>query len=159
MIDHILREKLHILGYKLVKNENGKPFLEFEKASSTPIFLSVTHTKKAYFIAFCDQNVGIDAELISRETNYAPILMKFPELERLKIENTKDFLIHWTIKESAIKWLGGALTRDIKRLSFTNQTLTFCGLELPVSLYQKEFLGHFITVCSDKERDWEFISL
>lgn len=159
ILDRILKEKLNITDYKIVKSDTGKPFLELNNPLLAQIFISITHTKSAYFIAISNQNVGIDAEEKNRTPNYLPILEKFSKSEREEIKTTKDFLIHWTVKESVIKWLGGTLSQDLKRLSYTNKKLTLCGLELPVAIYQKEFFSHFLTVCSEKDVEWEIVSL
>ncbi len=159
MIELILREKFKIVDFQIVKNENGKPFLSFSDFAANPLFLSVSHTSEKYFVAFSNQNVGIDAEISSRKPNYLPIIAKFPLEEREEILSTKDFLRHWTAKESAVKWLGGSLSRDLKRLAFCRGKLAFGGLDLPVFLTQKEFSGHIVTVCHERADDWEFIIL
>lgn len=88
---------------EIVKSETGKPFL-----ARTPFFFSVTHTREVCFIAVSDENVGIDAELLSREIDYVPILSKFSAAEKAEIRSREDFLRHWTAKESVVKWLGGS---------------------------------------------------
>lgn len=159
MIEHILRENFKIVHFQIIKNENGKPFLSFSDSAANPLFLSVSHTSQKYFVAFSEQNVGIDAESSSREPNYLPIIAKFPGEEREEILSAKDFLKHWTAKESAVKWLGGSLAHDLKRLSFFRGKLTFSGLDLPVCLTQKEFAGHIVSICHERADDWEFIIL
>ena len=157
MLNAVLRSQLNISDYTIVKNENGKPFLSFFDSSLPQIFISITHTTEYYFIAFCDENVGIDAEPSDRKPNYLPVLSKFSVEEREEIKNTNDFLKYWTIKESAIKWLGGSIAVDLKKLVFTKGKLLYKNIELPVKIVQKEIFSHIVSVCAENTNDWEFI--
>ena len=147
MIETVLRSYFNLFDYKIVKDGNGKPFLEFVNKDNR-LFISVTHTNDYYFIAFCNENVGIDAEKIDRTPNYSSILSKFPIEEREQIATSVDFLKFWTTKESAIKWLGGTIAHDLKNISYLNGKLSYRGLELPVRIFQTEFLAHIVCVCS-----------
>lgn len=157
-IDRILKQRFHIQDYILYKNENGKPFLTIPNEAS-PLFLSVTHTKSEYFIAFSSQNVGIDAEKLDRTVDYLPILKKFPLAEREEISTSLDFLRHWTAKESTIKWLGGSIAKDFNRLLYCNEEIFLNGLKLPVSITQKEILGHIVSVCQESPCEWSFAQI
>lgn len=159
MLNYVLRSQLNISDYTIVKNENGKPFVSFFDSSLPRLFISITHTLEYYFIAFCDQNVGIDAEPSDRKPNYLPVLSKFSVEEREEIKNTDDFLKHWTIKESAIKWLGGSIAVDLKKLTFIKGKLLYKNIELPVKIVQKEIFSHIVSVCAENIGDWDFISL
>ena len=112
MIRKVFFEHYRIRDAVISRSETGKPFLE-----NTPLFFSVTHTKETRFIAVSDENIGIDAELISREIDYRPILSRFPFDEREEIKGKEDFLRHWTAIESTVKWLGGSLAADLKKFS------------------------------------------
>ena len=156
-LSFILREKLNIVNFEIEKNENGKPFLILPSNSSYfPLFFSVTHTKENYFIAISNENVGIDAELLNRAPNYLPILSKFSQAERDEIQNTQDFLKFWTIKESAIKWLGGSIAYDLQKLSYEKGLLKYKELELPLKITQIEVDSHVLTVCSATEQNWHY---
>jgi phosphopantetheinyl transferase len=149
LLKKILNDHFSIFEYSIFKNENGKPFL---KISSYPkqLFFSVSHTSCAYFIAICNENVGIDAEPVSRTPNYSPILQKFPQTEREEILSVADFLKHWTVKESTIKWLGGSIANDLKKLGYIDKKLTLDGLDLPIYVKQIELFGHFICITKEK---------
>lgn len=152
----ILSKHFGIEGVKISRSESGKPYLD----GKTKLFFSVTHTKEKLFIGFCDENIGIDAELINRKIDYMPILRRFPIAERDEILSSQDFLRHWTVKESAVKWLDGTLARDLDKLSFIQGVLRYKNLELPIQITTTVFEGHILSVCS--ERDFsspEFIPL
>ena len=144
----ILREHFCIQNANITRNENGKPYLE---STDERLFFSLSHTKDKLFIAFCDENVGVDAERLDRATNYLPILHKFPTEERKEIKTKEDFLLHWTVKESAIKWLGGTLAKDLSKLCYCNNTLSYNGLDIPVYVTTRFLNGHVLTVCSERD--------
>ena len=151
MLKRILNERFSIFEYEIFKNENGKPFLRLENATSAAsLFFSVSHTKSAYFIAISDKNIGIDAEKCSRITHYASILRKFPEPEQSIVENDTDFLRLWTAKESTIKWLGGTIAKDLGKLGYLNGQVTFNGLELPLHITQMQLFEHIVSVCTEE---------
>ncbi len=145
---HILRQHFHITDGKIAKTENGKPYLE---NSNYPLFFSLSHTKSKLFIAFCDENVGVDAEEQSREISLPLLLKRFPSAEQREIASSRNFLRHWTAKESAVKWLGSTLAQDLKKLSFLNNRLYYGELELPVRITTLSIEGHILSVCSEKD--------
>ena len=112
---------------------------------------ALSYFKNALFIAFCDENVGLDAEKNNRTVNYLPIIRKSPENEREKIKNTQDFLRLFTAKESGIKWLGGKLSRDFSALLFMDGKLSYKDVSLPVQITLREYNGFYLTVCSEKD--------
>ncbi len=147
-IVHILKEYFGIANPTIDKTENGKPYL---KTPTKRLFFSLSHTKTHLFIAFSDENVGIDAEKTDREVAYAPLLKKFPFDERETIGSTEDFLRHWTVKEAAVKWLGGTLAHDLKKLRFLNGRLFYEQLELPVCATTLRIADCFVSVCSERD--------
>ena len=130
--------------------------MRLENSSLPPLFFSISHTKTAYFIAVSDENIGIDGEEISRKTNYAPILEKFHAHERNLIKTDEDFLTFWTAKESIIKWLGGAISKDLKKVCYVNNKVTYNGLELPLYVTQIKLYDHVLSVCSEKAEKPQF---
>ena len=131
----------------IVRNENGKKYLA---ESEQRLFFSVSHTENLLFIAISNENVGLDAERIDRTIVYEPIVKKFPQEERKEILSTQDFLQHWTAKEAAVKWLGGALAHDLYKLSFIGGTLYYKQAALPqVSFLQME--EHLLAVCGERD--------
>ncbi len=155
-VKKILKEHFKILSPSIARTENGKPYLQNTNKS---LFFSVSHTKERLFIAFSKENVGVDAEPLSRVPNY-PLLMKnLPSVEREEISSAKDFLKHWTAKEAAVKWFGGTLAHDLKKLSFVANRLYYDGLELPVTITVKEVDGHILSICTEKEYSFEYCTI
>lgn len=153
----ILSEFYGIRNAVILRTENGKPYLE--NAEHGPFF-SVSHTTEKLFIAFSSANVGIDAEPLSRKTSYASVVKKFPLEEREEIACAQDFLKHWVVRESAVKYLGGTLARDLKRLSYIDGRLSYGAVELPVKIKIFTFEEHILSVCGEKDfENAEFIRL
>lgn len=145
----ILSEYFHLNGVEITKNEHGKPFLA--NASELPLFFSISHTDSRLFVAFSDENVGIDAENLDRKPDYAPIIKRFPPEERKEILSPADFLRHWVIKESAIKWLGGSLAHDLHKLRFVENRLFYGEIEIPAHLTFHSFEGYILAICSERD--------
>ena len=155
-VERILLTHFGIANAKISRTENGKPYLE----SAVNLFFSVSHTKAGLFIAFSDKNVGLDAEVFGRNVNFQSILRKFPFEERDEIACKQDFLHHWTVKESAVKWLGGTLAHDLTKLSYVGGVLCCEGLELPITVTTLHFNGHILAVCGERDfSNAEFILL
>ncbi len=144
----ILKSYFQIPDAKILRSESGKPYLD---NSTARIFFSPSHTKTGLFIAFSSENVGLDAEQIDREVHYSLLLKRFPFEERAEIISAQDFLRHWTAKESAVKWLGGTLSHDLKKIGFIKDVLSYDGLEIPVHLTFKELEGHLLAICSERD--------
>ena len=130
---------------EILRSKNGKPYVE-----NGPHF-SVSHTDKRLFIAFSDDNVGLDAEPLSREIDYTPIVKIFSMAEQLEIDSNEKFLKHWIVRESAVKYLGGSLLHDLKSLSFENNLLVYQGTPFPTPLHFLAFDGHVLCVCAKED--------
>lgn len=155
-VENILSTYFGVSTPKINRTENGKPYLENYKK----LFFSVSHTKDRLFIAFGNGSIGLDVERLDREVNYLAIIKKFPFEEREEISCKKDFLKHWTIKESAIKCLGGTLAHDLNKLSYVKGILRYEQLELPLHVSVQTFEECVIAVCSEKVfSNAEFIPL
>ena len=148
-IKEILSTHLRLPFATVEKNELGKPYLK--NVGNARLFLSVTHTADVLFIAFSDENVGVDAERLDRCVDYAPIVKKFPYEEQAEIENVTAFLHHWTAKESAIKWIGGSIAHDLSKLKFVRNKLYYGEIELPAHLAFLSKDGVLLAVCSEKD--------
>jgi 4'-phosphopantetheinyl transferase len=147
-IKRILSEYFNVKNAVIERNENGKPFLA---NGQTPLFFSVSHTGNKLFIAVSDENVGIDAESLYRNVDYLPILKRFAPEERQQIRSVEDFLRFWVAKESAVKWLGGSLAQDLRKLRYTNGRLFYGEIELPVKLVFHSFDTYLLAVCSERD--------
>lgn len=147
-VQKILSDFYQMEDVKIVKNENGKPYLD---NPPFPLFFSVAHTDDALFIALSRDNVGLDVERIDRKVNYHAIVSKFEKAEQTEILSREDFLLHWTAKESAIKWLGGTLAHDLKAISFINGNLSYKSLQLPVQACFIRLEKYLLSICSEKD--------
>ncbi len=145
-VQEILSKHFGVSDGKIARTECGKPYL-----LDSALFFSLSHTKEKLFVAFSKENVGVDAEPLSREPNIPLLLKKFPAQEREEIQSKEDFLKHWTAKEAAVKWLGGTLAHDLQKLAFIRGRLLYGELELPVFVTHLLFEGHVLSVCSEKD--------
>ena len=148
-VKRILSEYFHLKGVKISKNERGKPFLV--NGGELSLFFSVSHTENRLFIAFSDENVGIDAENLARQTDYVSVIKRFAPEERMEILSPADFLRHWVAKESAIKWLGGSIARDLHKLRFVENRLFYGEIEIPAHLVFHSFDGYILAICSERD--------
>ena len=155
-LEKILRDFYDIPAPVFFRSKTGKPYL----TENFGVYFSISHTNERLFIAVSDAEVGIDAERQNRSVDYQSILKKFPLKEREEIRNERDFIKRWTIKESAVKYLGGTLTKDLAKLCFSNNKLFFEEKELPVFITQTCLVGHFVCICSERDfANAEFIEI
>jgi len=89
----ILSDYYKIDNSEILRTENGKPYI-----NGGPYF-SVTHTKNRLYIAFSNEEIGLDAESLLRAPYYETIVQKFSKDEQAEIRSTEDFLKHWVVKE------------------------------------------------------------
>ena len=136
------------------RTKNGKPYVD-----EGPYF-SVTHTKDRLYIAFSDKEIGLDAEHLSRSSHYETIVKKFTPMEQAEIASTKDFLLHWIVKESAVKYLGGTLAKDLHKLAYINGHLTYNQQSFPTRVHILQHEDYILAVCCDCDfKNAEFIPL
>ena len=145
-IRHILTEYFGVENPRISRTETGKPYL-----IDTPLFFSVSHTDGLIFIAVSDCNVGIDAERNDRHVDYQKIIKRFPEDERALIRSSTDFLRHWTVKESAVKWLGSSLSHDLRELRYGKDGVFYKEIPLPVYISFPNFKGYMLAVCGERD--------
>lgn len=146
-IQKILREVFGVENAVISRTKTGKPYL----ADHLGIFFSVAHTDELLLIAFSDKELGIDAERLDRTVEYEPILKKIPLMEHEEIRCCQNFLKSWVVKESAVKYLGSTLAKELKTLCFSKGKLLRNGAELPVALTVKSFRGHIVAVCGNRD--------
>ena len=127
----------------ILRTKNGKPYAE-----NLPFF-SVSHTKDRLYIAFSDTEIGLDVEHLSRTPRYESVMKKFPPIEQAEIACNEDFLRHWVVKESAVKFLGGTLACDLSKLCYANGTLTYNGAPFPTGVKLIQHEEFILSVCGD----------
>ncbi len=148
MVTRILDRYFNVKNAVIARTENGKPYLHSPTLS---LHFSISHTNEKWFVAFCSENVGIDGEKSDRQVNIPLLLKRFTVEEREEIVDGREFLLHWTAKESAVKWLGETLSHTLRKLTFVKGRLRYEGLELPVEITHREIDGHILTICSERD--------
>ena len=97
---------------------------------------------------------------MSRTPRYDTIVKKFSADEQAEITSTTDFLRHWVVKESAVKYLGGTLANDLKRLRYINGSLTYNEQAFPAKITLLQHEDFLLAVCSNVDfENAEFIPL
>ena len=129
----------------ILRTKNGKPYVE------NGTYFSVTHTHDRLYIAFSDGEIGLDAEHLSRAPRYDAIVKKFSPDEQAEITSTVDFLTHWVVKESAIKYLGGTLATDLKRLDYTKGILTYNKQDFPAKITLLQHEAFLLSICGKED--------
>lgn len=126
LLDSMLKKHLSIDSYEILRNENGKPYIEKEG-----VHFSLAHTDGLVVCAISDSQIGVDCERILTKSNEE--IQKFAkrffvENEIILLENSKcpslDFYKIWTGKEATIKKLGGNMSY-IKKIDTTKENILF----------------------------------
>ena len=158
-VKRILSNVFGITTPNILRNEHGKPYLE--NCEELSLYFSVTHTKTRLYVAFCDKNVGIDAEPFQREVpHYPAIARRFAEEEQQEIHDIHDFLLHWAVKESVVKWLGSSIAHDIREIAYVNNEVHYGVFPLHVTISQHDHEGNLLCVCCETDfQNAEFIAL
>lgn len=146
-LNKLLSNVYGIQNSTLLRTKNGKPYVE-----NAPHF-SITHTNEKLFIVFSQYPIGLDAELSNRNIDYLPILKKFPYQETEEIKNLQDFLTHWIVKESLIKYFGSTLASGLKNFSFVNGQLYKGREKLSILPHLFEFEKHLLCICAEEAFD------
>ncbi|MDE6597732.1 MAG: 4'-phosphopantetheinyl transferase superfamily protein [Clostridia bacterium] len=108
-------------GYEIKRTDNGKPYIE-----GNPVFFSISHSGDDGVILICDAPCGVDLEVL-KDRKFDSYYKRLSARERAEIDgNLKVFLTNWVAKEAYIKYIGGTLAHDLKRLEYFDGTL-FCG--------------------------------
>ncbi len=150
----ILSSHYGIANASILRTEHGKPYVE-----NGPAF-SVTHTRNRMYIIVDKDTIGIDSESISRLPFYDTIVKKFAEIEQAEITSAEEFLKHWVVKESAVKYLGSTLALDLKNFTYVNGKLTYKDEAFPATLSLLTHEDYLICICGAKHyENVEFIAL
>ncbi|MDE6001674.1 MAG: 4'-phosphopantetheinyl transferase superfamily protein [Clostridia bacterium] len=103
-------------GYEIKRTDNGKPYIE-----GNPVFFSISHSGGDGVILISDTPCGVDLEII-KDRKFDSYYKRLSEREKSEIHgNAKLFLTNWVAKEAYIKYFGGTIANDLKRLEY------FCG--------------------------------
>ena len=107
-------------------------------------FISLSHCEDAIFIGWSPRKVGIDIERKDRKINFYNLMNKYylpreiKNINNFSHENQKlEFIKYWVLKEAAIKWQRGNITKDIKNWEIKNNNKKALNLSLKLSLNTK----------------------
>lgn len=123
---HLFRYMLSQNGWEeamlsLSKYADGKPFFELKGMKA---FVSFSHTKTHVFCAISEQtDIGLDAELCERNISDKLVERITSEEERDVCSALKPVQL-WTIKESAVKFLGTGLRTNLEDLTIIPKNTT-----------------------------------
>lgn len=132
---------------EILRTKNGKPYVK------GGLYFSVTHTRNRLYIIFSDHEIGLDAESLLRKPRYTSIVKKFRPAEQLEIGCSEDFLKHWIVKESAVKYMGSTLAADLSKLQYANETLTYQDKEFPAKITLLRHEEFILSVCGNRRFD------
>ena len=144
-LDTLLKAKLKY-PYEIKQTPLGKPYI-----GGNPLYISLTHSKSYGAIATDTVPVGVDLEII-RGRSHEVLIRRFPQREQTEINSERDFLIHWTARESYIKMRGETLASTFKRIEFFGGKIYLDGNGQPCSI-RHFFLdgGRILCVCTREE--------
>ncbi len=120
--------------WEFAVGDRGKPKLSGPHISQA-LYFNLTHTRGLVACALGRQEVGIDAECLSRQINPALAHRYFAPFEQNYLNEipesdvNREFLKIWTLKESYIKALGAGLSRGLDDFWFRlqpGQSPEFC---------------------------------
>ena len=133
LLASMLHNHFGITKPTVLKNENGKPYVNFDG-----VHFSISHTLGLVACVVADIPVGVDCELIkTKRTNeiekFANRFFVENEIEFLKNSHNPsfDFLKIWTGKEATIKKQGSNMAQ-VKKIDTTKENLIYS--------YEKEYI-------------------
>lgn len=139
--------------FSVARAERGKPY--FEKIPS--VHFSVSHSGDIFACAFSDEPVGIDIQEYKNRTDEAERCRKIAarffhrdEIDSLDADTVSAFYNIWTAKEAYVKLTGQGIDGDFPE---------FCIFDLDEYLFQTEFKGCLLSVCTPDFCEVEIIDL
>ncbi len=141
----ILLKQRTAMPLKILRSPNGKPYL-----AGNPLYFSLSHSGNAAVIAISENLCGVDLELICGKQHDA-VLKRFSDEERGEIKNERDFLKHWTVRESYIKMHGLSLAAKLKDLKYVGGILYDCGQKADCRIYTYDGADYIISLCVQSE--------
>ena len=151
----LLQNYFNITEYTLQKNTYGKKYILLPNGT-IPLHFSITHSKNLLAIAFYTEAIGLDAEYIRTKIPQS-ILHTFTEQEQKECTTSYNFLKNWTAKESYIKLQGKSILQELKKLSYSNQQLTYCEKLVSYHLEFQEIKNkddiYILAICTKEVTD------
>lgn len=127
----------------LKKTEHGKLYIE-----NCPVKFNITHSKDNIAIAFSQDEVGIDAEVIKTEFKARAVFGVLPK-------NAEDFAILWTKAEAIVKLNASSILLDLRKIDLSSAP-TYDGKPVSVNLYTFKEDNLVISVATSDD-GYEFV--
>lgn len=117
-------KELNLLNNQIVfeKSKNGKPLL----GDHPEFHFNISHTRNAIAIAFSNNEIGVDVELIKPvDLAIANRFFTSSEQEYITSHDNPDYAFYevWTKKESYIKYLGTGLSTPLNSFNVLDDNL------------------------------------
>ena len=137
----------------VARTERGKPYFP-----NTPsLHFSVSHSGDVFACAFSDEPVGVDIQEYKNRPDEAERCRKIAarffhrdEIDALEADTVSAFYNIWTAKEAYVKLTGQGIDGDFSE---------FCIFDLDEYLFQTEFAGCALSVCTPDFCEVEIIDL
>lgn len=137
----ILARYYNIPNAEICKTINGKPYLKKDR-----VFFNASHSKGLLALAVGKSEVGLDIESLTGKPRPA-VLNKFTSREKYEIVTTQDFYVHWTARESYIKYVAGSLAAMWRRVEFYGKRIYFLNKPAETNILQFTLDGYSFSVC------------
>lgn len=157
MVRHFYSQKLDFnpVDIDFEYNEHQKPLLK----NSGEEYFNISHSGDYVVVAFSDQPVGIDIEVMKKDRrNIAERFFTPCEITDMNEAGSEEYQIKyfyqlWTLKESYMKAIGDGLTMSLSSFSFAKNEE---GFYLSKSKYGAEWFFHsqewngnaYLSICS-----------
>ena len=145
-IKFVLRKYYNILNPTICKTINGKPYIKGVK-----IHFNLSHSKGLTALAVGKKQVGFDCENLAGKARPA-VLNKFSEREKAEIHSTSDFYVHWTARESYIKFLGETLAACWRKVEYVDGKIYFRGEDAHINILRFVTENTAFSVCGDYQK-------
>ena len=152
LLNHALKSVFPELKapHEIYADDLGKIYFK-----SLPLKFSLSHSGNIAVCAISDENVGIDVEAeIKYKAKISERFFSAGEIQRLRVACDKDaeFGRIWTAKESALKYLGLGLSRDLSSVELINEdTIRLSPENTSLKVMYKDLSGVHISVCTAGE--------
>ena len=124
LLSHMLYENFSIPDPNILRNENGKPYIE-----NDGVHFSLSHTTGLAVCAVADTPIGVDCERISAKSpeeiqKFAKRFFVENEIKLLESGDFSplDFFRVWTAKEATVKKRGTNMS-EVKKIDTTKENI------------------------------------
>ena len=151
--EYCLRTGCSVGDFTVARTERGKPYFP----NNPLLHFSVSHSGGIFACAFSDAELGIDIQEYKKRTDEAERCRKIAarffhrdEIDALDADTVSAFYNIWTAKEAYVKLTGQGIDGDFAE---------FCIFDLDEYLFQTEFAGCSLSVCTPDFCEVEIIDL